>query len=117
MLKLWLMLQGKVNRGVGTLCTKLVLFHFCISTFSTSRPTENVHSQRNRLVFLQPEPGFWMHMCVELGIQRRQIKDAKGKEKLVTEYSDTELNDQALSALLCIGYEQFKVGCAYEQGK
>ncbi|SAM00400.1 hypothetical protein [Absidia glauca] len=79
------------------------------STFSTSRPTENVHSQRNRLVFLQPEPGFWMHMCVELGIQRRQIKDAKGKEKLVTEYSDTELNDQALSALLCIGYEQFKL--------
>lgn len=79
------------------------------STFSPSRPTENVHSQRNRMVFLQPEPGFWMHMCVELGILRRQIKDANGKEKLATEYRDTELNDQALSAVLKIGYEQFKV--------
>ncbi|KAI8328890.1 hypothetical protein BC941DRAFT_363302 [Chlamydoabsidia padenii] len=79
------------------------------STFSTSRPTENVHSQRNRMVFLQPEPGFWMHMCVELGILRRQIKDAKGKEKLVTEYLNTELNDQALSAILKVGYEQFKL--------
>ncbi|ORZ22091.1 hypothetical protein BCR42DRAFT_319675 [Absidia repens] len=79
------------------------------STFSPSRPTENVHSQRNRMVFLQPEPGFWMHMCVELGILRRQIKDANGKEKLATEYRDAELNDQALSAVLKIGYEQFKL--------
>ncbi|KAF7721863.1 vacuolar fusion protein ccz1 [Apophysomyces ossiformis] len=79
------------------------------SAFSTSKPTQNVHTQKNRMVFLQPEPGFWMHMCVELGILRRQIKDAKGKEKLVTEYLDTQLNDQALEAILKIGYEQFKL--------
>ncbi|KAI8081417.1 uncharacterized protein BX664DRAFT_268515 [Halteromyces radiatus] len=79
------------------------------SAFSVSRSTENVHSQRNRMVFLQPEPGFWIHMCVELGILRRQIKDPKGKEKLVTEYLDTELNDRALSSILQIGYEQFKL--------
>ncbi|KAI9309092.1 hypothetical protein BJ944DRAFT_254218 [Cunninghamella echinulata] len=79
------------------------------STFSTTEVTQNVHSQKNRMVFLQPEPGFWMHMCIELGILRRQIKDQKGKEKLVTEYLDTELNDQALSAVLEIGYEQFKL--------
>ncbi|KAG0185892.1 hypothetical protein DFQ28_008617 [Apophysomyces sp. BC1034] len=48
-------------------------------------------------------------MCVELGILRRQIKDAKGKEKLVTEYLETQLNDQALEAVLKIGYEQFKL--------
>ncbi|RCI05769.1 hypothetical protein CU098_005317 [Rhizopus stolonifer] len=48
-------------------------------------------------------------MCVELGIQRKQIKDAKGKEKLVTEYLDSELNDKALEAVLKIGYEQFKL--------
>lgn len=50
-----------------------------------------------------------MHMCIELGILRKQIKDAKGKEKLVTEYLDAELNDNALEAVLKIGYEQFKV--------
>jgi hypothetical protein len=61
------------------------------------------------MVFLQPEPGFWMHMCVELGIMRKQIKDSKGKEKLVTEYLDSQLNDKALEAVLKIGYEQFKV--------
>ncbi|KAI7899642.1 uncharacterized protein BX663DRAFT_532759 [Cokeromyces recurvatus] len=79
------------------------------STFSPSHPTQNVHSQKNRMVFLQPEPGFWMHMCVELGIHRRQIKDSKGKEKLVTEYLDSQLNDKALEAVLKIGYEQFKL--------
>ncbi|ORX45862.1 hypothetical protein DM01DRAFT_313727 [Hesseltinella vesiculosa] len=78
------------------------------STFS-SQPTQNVHSQKNRMVFLQPEPGFWFHMCVELGIHRRQIKDPKGNEKLVTEYLDTELNDHALSGLLQVAYEQFKL--------
>ncbi|KAI9487631.1 MAG: hypothetical protein EXX96DRAFT_86315 [Benjaminiella poitrasii] len=79
------------------------------STFSPSQPTQNVHSQKNRMVFLQPEPGFWMHMCIELGILRRQIKDSKGKEKLVTEYLDSQLNDKALEAVLKIGYEQFKL--------
>jgi hypothetical protein len=48
-------------------------------------------------------------MCIELGILRKQIKDAKGKEKLVTEYLDAELDDNALEAVLKIGYEQFKV--------
>ncbi|KAI9362326.1 hypothetical protein BD770DRAFT_418570 [Pilaira anomala] len=79
------------------------------STFSPSQPTQNVHSQKNRMVFLQPEPGFWIHMCVELGILRKQIKDSKGKEKLVTEYLDSQLNDNALEAVLKIGYEQFKL--------
>ncbi|KAL9537106.1 hypothetical protein MBANPS3_012078 [Mucor bainieri] len=79
------------------------------STFSPSHPTQNVHSQKNRMIFLQPEPGFWMHMCVELGILRKQIKDSKGKEKLVTEYLDSQLNDTALEAVLKIGYEQFKL--------
>lgn len=78
-------------------------------TFSPSQPTQNVHSQKNRMIFLQPEPGFWIHMCVELGILRKQIKDSKGKEKLVTEYLDSQLNDNALEAVLKIGYEQFKV--------
>lgn len=50
-----------------------------------------------------------MHMCVELGVVRRQVKDNKGKEKLVTEYLDAQLSDRALEALLCLGYEQFKV--------
>lgn len=50
-----------------------------------------------------------MHMCVELGILRKQVKDSKGKEKLVTEYLDAQLNDHALEAVLRIGYEQFRL--------
>ncbi|CDS11353.1 hypothetical protein LRAMOSA03616 [Lichtheimia ramosa] len=79
------------------------------SAFSPSQPAQNVHAQKHRLIFLQPEPGFWMHMCVELGILRKQVKDSKGKEKLVTEYLDAQLNDHALEAVLRIGYEQFRL--------
>ncbi|KAI8350586.1 hypothetical protein EDC96DRAFT_519288 [Choanephora cucurbitarum] len=79
------------------------------STFSTGHSSQNVHSQKNRMVFLQPEPNFWMHMCIELGVLRKQIKGSKGKEKLVTEYLDSQLNDRALEAVLKIGYEQFKL--------
>ncbi|KAI8063908.1 hypothetical protein BC940DRAFT_242769 [Gongronella butleri] len=79
------------------------------ASFATSQPTQNVHSQKHRLVFLQPEPGFWIHMCVELAVHRRQISDAKGKEKLVTEYLDADLSDHALECLLQVGYEQFNL--------
>lgn len=79
------------------------------SAFSPSQPAQNVHSQKHRLVFYQPEPGFWMHMCVELGVLRKQVRDSKGREKLVTEYLDAQLNDRALEAILKVGYEQFKV--------
>ncbi|KAI8981424.1 hypothetical protein BDB01DRAFT_794065 [Pilobolus umbonatus] len=79
------------------------------STFSPFHSTQNVHSQKNRMIFLQPEPDFWMHMCIELGVIRKQVKDSKGKEKLGTEYLDTQLNDIALEAVLKVGYEQFKL--------
>ena len=48
-------------------------------------------------------------MCIELGIQRKQVKDHKGKEKLVTEYLDSQLNDRAIESVLKLGYEQFKL--------
>ncbi|KAI9269967.1 hypothetical protein BY458DRAFT_510403 [Sporodiniella umbellata] len=70
---------------------------------------ENVHSQKHRLVFLQPEPGFWMYICLELATFRKEIKDSKGKEKLVTEYLDTQLSNRALEDVLRIGYEQFQL--------
>ncbi|KAG2222752.1 hypothetical protein INT45_013116 [Circinella minor] len=79
------------------------------SAFSPSHPAQNVHSQKNRLVFYQPEPGFWLHMCIELGVLRKQVKDNKGKEKLVTEYLDSQLNDRAIESVLKLGYEQFKL--------
>ncbi|KAI9495509.1 hypothetical protein BDB00DRAFT_813625 [Zychaea mexicana] len=79
------------------------------SAFSPSHSAQNVHSQKNRLVFLQPEPGFWLHMCIELSVLRKQVKDQKGKEKLVTEYLDSQLNDRAIESVLKLGYEQFKL--------
>ncbi|KAI9259425.1 hypothetical protein BDA99DRAFT_440155 [Phascolomyces articulosus] len=79
------------------------------SAFSPTHPAQNVHSQKNRLVFYQPEPDFWLHMCIELGVLRKQVKDQKGKEKLVTEYLDSQLNDRAIESVLKLGYEQFKL--------
>lgn len=48
-------------------------------------------------------------MCIELGVVRKQTKDSKGKDKLVTEYLDSQLSDLVPDAILRIGYEQFKV--------
>ncbi|KAI9316693.1 hypothetical protein BX666DRAFT_2041427 [Dichotomocladium elegans] len=79
------------------------------TAFSPFQPAQNVHAQKHRLIFFQPEPDFWMHMCVELGIMRKQTKDSGGKEKLVTEYLDHQLSDGVLERLLRAGYEQFRL--------
>ncbi|RUS14706.1 hypothetical protein BC938DRAFT_477265, partial [Jimgerdemannia flammicorona] len=80
------------------------------TVFSPTRPAQTVHSQKNRMVFLEPEPGFWVHMCVELGVSRRQIKDATtGKLKTITEYLDAELNDRALESVLEVGYRMYRL--------
>jgi hypothetical protein len=77
--------------------------------FSPSQPVQTVHTQKARLVFLQPEPGFWLHMSIELGISRYQVRDSNGKLRTVTDYLDAELNDEAVEGILKVGYQMYKV--------
>lgn len=70
---------------------------------------QTVHTQKARLVFFQAEPNFWLHMSIELGISRYQVRDANGKLRTVTDYLDAELNDDAVEGILHAGYQMYKV--------
>ncbi|KAL1922300.1 uncharacterized protein VTP21DRAFT_9839 [Calcarisporiella thermophila] len=77
--------------------------------FSQNKPCENVHTQKNRLVFLEAEPGFWIHMCIELGQMKKQGKDSSGKPKVNIEYLDHELQDVTIRAALEQAYQIYKL--------
>ncbi|KAI1315194.1 vacuolar fusion protein ccz1 [Mortierella claussenii] len=77
--------------------------------FSPIAPCENVHSQKNRLVFLEAEPGYWLHLCIELGKTRRSVKSEDGKSRIITEYLEHEIHDTVVSALLKQAYGMYKV--------
>ncbi|KAF9364163.1 vacuolar fusion protein ccz1 [Mortierella sp. NVP85] len=77
--------------------------------FSPTAPCENVHSQKNRLVFYEAEPGYWLHLCIELGTIRRSVKGADGNNRVITEYLENELHDTVISALLKQAYGMYRV--------
>ncbi|KAG0057553.1 Vacuolar fusion protein CCZ1 B [Gryganskiella cystojenkinii] len=93
--------------------------------FSPDAPCDNVHSQKNRLVFLEAEPGYWLHMVcsvspynlrvllrmklAKLGMSKRTIKGADGKQRVITEYLDHEVHDTVLASLLKQAYGMFRV--------
>ncbi|GAB5590205.1 hypothetical protein Unana1_05105 [Umbelopsis nana] len=79
------------------------------SAFSLSKSVQTVHTQKARLVFLQVEPNFWLHMSIELGISRYQVRDSNGKLRTVTDYLDAELNDDAVEGILQAGYQMYKL--------
>ncbi|KAI9284078.1 hypothetical protein BC943DRAFT_280037 [Umbelopsis sp. AD052] len=79
------------------------------SAFSPSKSVQTVHTQKARLVFFQAEPNFWLHMSIELGISRYQVRDANGKLRTVTDYLDAELNDDAVEGILHAGYQMYKL--------
>lgn len=77
--------------------------------FSPTAPCENVHSQKNRLVFYEAEPGYWLNLCIELGTIRRPSKGSDGTPRIVTEYMEHELHDTVISALLRQAYGMYRV--------
>ncbi|KAF9416916.1 hypothetical protein BGZ94_010081, partial [Podila epigama] len=77
--------------------------------FSPDAPCDNVHSQKNRLVFYEPEPNYWMHLCIELGTIKRSVKGSDGKYKVITEYQEHQIHDMAASALLRQAYGMYRV--------
>ncbi|KAG9069798.1 vacuolar fusion protein ccz1 [Linnemannia hyalina] len=77
--------------------------------FSPTVPCENVHSQKNRLVFYEAEPGYWLNLSIELGTAKRTVKGTDGKPRVITEYLEHEVHDTVVSALLRQAYAMFRV--------
>ncbi|KAG0199244.1 Vacuolar fusion protein CCZ1 B [Mortierella sp. GBA30] len=77
--------------------------------FSPTAPCENVHSQKNRLVFYEAEPGYWLHLSIELGVRRRPVKDTRGETRIIEEHLDNEVHDTVVSALLSQAYAMYRV--------
>ncbi|KAF9537778.1 vacuolar fusion protein ccz1, partial [Mortierella hygrophila] len=77
--------------------------------FSPTAPCENVHSQKNRLVFYEAEPGYWLNLSIELGTAKRTVKGTDGKPRVITEYLEHEVHDTVVSALLRQAYAMFRV--------
>ncbi|KAH7050524.1 hypothetical protein BKA57DRAFT_491835 [Linnemannia elongata] len=77
--------------------------------FSPSAPCENVHSQKNRLVFYEAEPGYWLNLSIELGTAKRTVKGTDGKPRVITEYLEHEVHDTVVSALLRQAYAMYRV--------
>ncbi|KAF9946470.1 vacuolar fusion protein ccz1 [Modicella reniformis] len=84
--------------------------------FSPTAPCENVHSQKNRLVFYEAEPGYWLHLCVELGTTKRSVKGPDGKNRDTIEYMEHNVHDTALSALLEQTYGMYRVANGTMEG-
>ncbi|CAG8434854.1 12885_t:CDS:2 [Ambispora gerdemannii] len=77
--------------------------------FSPDKPCENVHSQKNRLAFYEPEPDYWIHISIELGYIKKTIKDKDSKSKSVVEFLDANLHDSNIRRMLEKGYEIYRI--------
>ncbi|CAG8493883.1 6887_t:CDS:10 [Ambispora leptoticha] len=77
--------------------------------FSPDKPCENVHTQKNRLAFYEPEPNYWIHISIELGHMKRTTKDKDGKPKSSVEFLDANLHDSNIRRMLEKGYEMYRI--------
>ncbi|GES75847.1 vacuolar fusion protein CCZ1 homolog [Rhizophagus clarus] len=77
--------------------------------FSPTKPCENVHTQKNRLAFYEPEPDYWIHISIELGYVKKVTKDKEGKPKTTIDYLDSNLHDSGVKRMLELGYEMYRI--------
>ncbi|CAG8785263.1 15439_t:CDS:10 [Gigaspora margarita] len=77
--------------------------------FSPTKACENVHTQKNRMVFHEPEKDYWIYVSIELGHIKKLTKDKDGKPKTVVEYFDSNLHDSGIKRMLEMGYEMYRV--------
>lgn len=112
--------RDKMLRQVG-LAKALISFS---DLFVSEDTCDNVHSHSRRMLMVSPEPGFWIHACVELAKTPRPPPANKGKSKdkgnksgakaadkssVVYDYHDGSVHDLALRAQVLRGYEAFKL--------
>ncbi|KAI0065547.1 hypothetical protein BV25DRAFT_1880490 [Artomyces pyxidatus] len=94
--------------------------------FSPDDVCDNVHSQSRRMLMVSPEPGFWIHACLELAKSPSQAVPSRGKGKQRGkekekdkakdnegdpgyDYHDGSVHDMSVRAQLLRGYEEFKL--------
>ncbi|KAH9995037.1 hypothetical protein BJV77DRAFT_1097464 [Russula vinacea] len=113
--------RDKMLRQLG-LAKALVNFS---EMFVPEDTCDNVHSQSRRMLMVSPEPGFWVHACIELAKTPRAPAPNKGKGKagakaaadsrgkdgegVVYDYHEGSVHDIALRAQVLQGYEEFKL--------
>ncbi|KAH9167466.1 hypothetical protein EDB89DRAFT_2115562 [Lactarius sanguifluus] len=116
--------RDKMLRQVG-LAKALISFS---DLFVSEDTCDNVHSHSRRMLMVSPEPGFWIHACVELAKTPRPPPANKGKSKdkgksgakaadkgkngessVIYDYHDASVHDLALRAQVLRGYEEFKL--------
>lgn len=81
------------------LCEAIIKF---TETFS-DKPTESLHTQKNRQVFFEPEKDFWMVMTVSVPFSEKTTKD----NQTVMEYHEEEVQDPVIQAVLRQSYRMF----------
>ena len=69
----------------------------------SSRPANSLHTLKERTVFYQTEPDFWLCLTVSVPSSRKQGKDA-GE---TIEFYPEDVNDAVLQALILRSYEMF----------
>ncbi|KAF9245253.1 hypothetical protein BU15DRAFT_85596 [Melanogaster broomeanus] len=92
--------RDRMLRQVG-LAKALVNF---AEIFHSTDLCQNVHSQTRRMIMVNPEPSFWMHV-----VGKGKAKETEQEQLPQPEYHDGSLHDSAIRAHLLRGYEQFKL--------
>lgn len=77
---------------------------------------ENVHSQKHRMVFFEPEPGYGMLLNVNLGCIIQTVRVSGGMntagaagQRTIVEFLDSSVSDAPLHEVLVSGYECFRL--------
>ncbi|VDC00985.1 unnamed protein product [Peniophora sp. CBMAI 1063] len=111
--------RDRILRQVG-LAKALINF----SDMFAEEECEDVHSQSRRMIMVSPEPGFWMHACLELsktprsgpsvkgkerGKGKAKVKDPKPAPESAFDYHDGATSDAALRAHLLRAHQTFQL--------
>lgn len=86
------------------------------STFAdTANSCQVLRTQKTLQLFHQPEPDYWMIMCLHVPYERRKASSADGRStasgagEFVTEYKGDMVHEKIYRQLLCHAYRMFRL--------
>jgi hypothetical protein len=83
---------------------KILLFISFFSRSLTDEPAEYLHTQKQRHVYLEAEPGIWWSLVVQ---NPHSVVTNNGKQEI--EWFENDLDDASLQSILKRIYKTFKV--------
>ncbi|EGD77640.1 hypothetical protein PTSG_08731 [Salpingoeca rosetta] len=95
--------QATINEQMKSIGLSMAFINFA-RPFSPDKPAEVVHTKQTRLVFLSPEPHFWLAMTFLLPYRE---DTSQGKRTL--EFLEDDVQDTALQMQLQQAYDMFKL--------